>query len=139
MNPFDLMAQYPYVDKHAKSFMERLPESIQKAILEMEKEKMTNHSITWSSYRDCPFVNKKMVNQYRVIANTDGSGRYLMIYKIMTSIACNAIRQKYPISSTEIAELIRQLDAESSRIYQNRPLKVEAERAIEYAYRTVSS
>lgn len=139
MNPFDLMAQYPYVDKQGKSFMDRLPESIQKAILEMEKEKMTNHSITWSTYRDCPFVNKKMVNQYRIIANTDGSGRYLMIYKIMTSIACNAIRQKYPISSTEIAELIRQLDAESSRIYQNRPLKVEAERAIEYAYRTVSS
>mgnify|MGYP003332947446 FL=1 len=136
MNPHELMSFYPYVNKQGKSFMERLPDSIQKAILEMEKEKMTNHDVSWTSYRDCPFMNRKLVNQYRTIANTDGSGRYLMIYKIMTSIACNAVRQKYPISSGEVAELVRQLDAETSRIYQNRPLKTEAERAIEYAYRT---
>lgn len=138
LNPFELMAYYPYVDKQSKSLIDRLPESIQKAILEMEKDKMTNQSISWSSYRDCPFVNRKLITQYRSIANTDGSGRYLMIYKIMTSIACNALRQKYPINASEIAELIRQLDAESSRIYQDRPLRVEAERAIEYAYRVVS-
>mgnify|MGYP003333749601 CR=1 FL=1 len=136
MNPHELMSFYPYINKQGKSFMERLPDSIQKAILEMEKEKMTNRDVSWTSYRDCPFMNRKLVNQYRTIANTDGSGRYLMIYKIMTSIACNAVRQKYPISSGEVAELVRQLDAETSRIYQNRPLKTEAERAIEYAYRT---
>ena len=136
MNPHELMSFYPYINKQGKSFMERLPDSIQKAILEMEKEKMTNRDVSWTSYRDCPFMNRKLVNQYRTIANTDGSGRYLMIYKIMTSIACNAVRHKYPISSGEVAELVRQLDAETSRIYQNRPLKTEAERAIEYAYRT---
>jgi hypothetical protein len=139
LDPYSLMPLYPYVERQGKSFMDKLPDSIQKAILELEKDKMTNRDVVWSSYRDCPFVNRKLVNEYRTIANTDGSGRYLMIYKIMTSIACNAVRRKYPISPGEVAELVRQLDAESSRIYQNRPLRVEAERAIEYAYRSVSS
>ena len=62
-----------------------------------------------------------------------------MIYRIMSSIACNAIRRKYPITSTQIATMIRELDADTSRIYQNRPLEVEADRAIEYAYRNVGN
>jgi predicted nucleic acid-binding protein len=60
-----------------------------------------------------------------------------MIYKIMTSIACNAIKRKYPITPNQIAELIRQLDRDTANIYAKRPLQTEAERALEYAYRTV--
>ena len=75
---------------------------------------------------------------FRSIAGIDGSGRYRMIYKIMTSIACSAVKRRYPITSGEVAELVRQLDADSSRIYQNRALKVEADRAIEYAYKNAS-
>jgi hypothetical protein len=138
INPHELMAVHPYLEKKQGSFMERLPQEIQKAILELEKEKMTNRNVTWNSYRDCPFVNRKLINEYRSISNIDGSGRYRMIYKLMTSIACNAVKRKYPISSTEIAELINQLDRDTSRIYGNRPLKVEAERAIEYAYKHAS-
>lgn len=139
INPYDLMALHPYLEKKTGSFMERLPEGIQKAILEMEKERMTNRDISWSSYRDCPFVNKKLINEYRSISGIDGSGRYRMIYKLMTSIACNAVKRKYPISSSEVAELVAELDRDTARIYQKRPLKVEAERAIEYAYRNASS
>ena len=139
ISPYDMMALHQYFEKKAGSFMQRLPEGIQKAILELEKEKMTNHDISWNSYRDCPFVSKKLLNEYRSISSIDGSGRYRMIYKLMTSIACNAVKRKYPISSSEVAELVSELDGDTARIYQKRPLKVEAERAIEYAYRNASS
>lgn len=138
LNPQEMMSLHPYLEKKQGSFMERLPENIQKAILDLEKEKMTNRDVSWNSYRDCPFVNKKLVNEYRSISAIDGSGRYRLIYKLMTSIACNAVKRKYPISSTEIAELVSQLDQDTARIYQKRPLKVEAERAIEYAYKNAS-
>jgi len=60
-----------------------------------------------------------------------------MIYKIMVSTAMNAIKREYPITAFEIEQLIRELDNESSRRYEKRPLNVEADRAIEYAYRNV--
>jgi hypothetical protein len=60
-----------------------------------------------------------------------------MIYKIMTSIACNAIKKRYPISGPQIAEMIRDLDMDTSRLYQKRPLNTEADRAIEFAYKSV--
>lgn len=138
IDPHELMALHPYLERNKGSFMDRLPENLQREILELQKERMTNRAITWTSYQDCPLVSKKLINEYRSISRIDGSGRYLMIYKIMTSIACNAVKRKYPISSSEIAELVLQLDRDTSRIYQDRPLKVEAERAIEYAYRNAS-
>jgi hypothetical protein len=60
-----------------------------------------------------------------------------MIYKIMTSIACNAIKKNYPISEYEIVNLIRDLDRDTSNRYAKRPLNTEASRAIEFAYRNV--
>ena len=62
-----------------------------------------------------------------------------MIYKLMTSIACNAIKRKYPITAKQISTLIRELDNDTARIYQRRPLDVEADRAIEYAYKNADS
>ena len=55
----------------------------------------------------------------------------------MTSIACNAIKKKYPITEYEIVEMIRQLDRETSNRYAKRPLNVEASRAIEFAYKHI--
>ena len=138
LDPNELMARHAFTDRSGTSFMERLPEAIRNAIVAERKERMNNTNITWNSYRDCPFVNKKLIADYRAIAGIDGSGRYRMIYKIMTSIACTAVKRRYPITSGEVAELVRQLDADSSRIYQNRALKVEADRAIEYAYKNAS-
>jgi hypothetical protein len=60
-----------------------------------------------------------------------------MIYKIMFGIAADAINKKYPITPSQVASLVQELDRDTSRRYQNRPLIKEAERAIEHAYKTV--
>ena len=142
INPNALMDKHPFVVQQSglATFMDRLPPDVQKKVTAHREEllkQQANYNFEWSSYRDCPFVSKKLVSDYSSIAHADGSGRYAMIYKIMTSIACNAIKRKYPITSNQIAELIRQLDRDTSRRYQKRPLQTEAERALEYAYKTV--
>lgn len=140
MDPYALIEKHPApVSTTGKSFIDRLPESIQKEIVKYRAEAMqsTKKKVNWSSYRDCPFVNQNLVKEYASIAGTDGTGRYAMIYRIMTSIAVNAIRQEYPITANEIAELIRELDQETSNRYQNRNLVLESDRAIEFAYRNL--
>lgn len=139
INPHELIAFHPYVQKSSNSILDGLPEHMKKALLEARKERMTNHDIRWTSYRDCPFVSKKLLTEYRSIAGIDGSGRYRMIYKLMTSIACNAVKRKYPITAKQISALIRELDNDTARIYQRRPLDVEADRAIEYAFKNADS
>lgn len=138
INPTKLMERYPFDEKTtSKNFIDRLPEEIQKQIIEFRKNKLENTGILWNSYRDCPFVNKSLVDEYTSIAHIDGTGRYAMIYRIMTSIAINAIRKEYPISAYEIENLIRELDNDTSKIYESRNLQLEADRAIEYAYKAV--
>ena len=137
MDPDQIMAMHPFSEKPSQSFIDKLPSNIQKEILNHRKEQLNNNSVSWSSYTDCPFVNKKLINEYKTISSIDGSGRYRMIYKIMSSIACNAVKRKYPITASQIAEMIRGLDSDTSRLYQKRPLNVEAERAIEFAYKSV--
>ncbi len=136
INPNEFMAEHPHLERSTTgSFIDKFPEHIQKELLEMRKTQMVNRDIQWSSYLDCPFVSKQLLKEYRSIAQIDGSGRYRLTYKIMTSIACNAVKRKYPISASEISELITQLDSDTSNIYKHRALKVEADRAIEYAYK----
>ena len=138
INPFTLMNKYPYEEKkNSHNFIDRLPENIQKQIIEYKRSQLENNNVIWSGYRDCPFVNKRLVQEYVSISSIDGSGRYAMIYKIMSSIAINAIKNKYPITAFEIESLIRELDADTSKIYENRNLNMEADRAIEYAYKAV--
>ena len=142
IDPNVLITKHPLqvTQSSVASFMDRLPAEVQKKVLNHREELLkgqANYDFEWSSYGDCPFVNKKMIGDYKAIAYSDGSGRYSMIYKIMTSIACNAIKRKYPITPNQIAELIRQLDRDTANIYAKRPLQTEAERALEYAYRTV--
>ena len=138
IDPRVLLKKHPYDDKSSSNnFIDRLPVEIQKEVLKHRQLKLQQErlEVTWNSYRDCPFVNKRLIDDYKQIAGRDGSGRYSMIYKIMTSIACNAVKRKYPITEYEIVEMIRQLDRETSNIYAKRPLNVEASRAIEFAYR----
>ena len=137
MDPDQIMALHPFSEKPSQSFIDKLPANIQREILNHRKEQLNNTSVSWSSYSDCPFVNKKLINEYKIISSIDGSGRYRMIYKIMSSIACNAVKRKYPITASQIAEMIRGLDSDTSRLYQKRPLNAEAERAIEFAYKSV--
>jgi hypothetical protein len=58
-----------------------------------------------------------------------------MIYKIMIAIAGNAVKKGYPLTVNQLVDLIKQIDADTSRKYQHRPLEVEANNALEYAYK----
>lgn len=120
----------------SNNFIDRLPEELQKEVINYRKESMQNaKKFKWTTYRDCPFVNKKLVDEYQSIAYIDGTGRYSMIYRIMVSIATLAVKNKYPISAQEIVTLIKQLDQDTANRYDTRPLDVEANRAIEFAYK----
>jgi hypothetical protein len=137
IDPDALILKHPSAAPvEGRTFMDRLPPELQSQVVKYRSEAMERKSnIQWGSYRDCPFVNRNLVREYSSIAHTDGSGRYAMIYKIMSSIAVNAVKQEYPITSYEIAELIRELDRETSNKYQTRNLTMEADRAIEFAYK----
>lgn len=140
IDPDVLMDKHPWTAPAASdNFLDRLPVEKQKEIIALREMKLREQSkeVTWTSYMDCPFVNKRLISDYKSIARLDGSGRYSMIYKIMTSIACNAVKQKYAISEYEIVDLVRQLDRDTSNRYAKRPLNVEASRAIEFAYKSV--
>ena len=140
IDPDALMQAHPWTaPSDSSSFIDRLPPELQKEVIAHRQQKMneSKKEYSWNSYKDCPFVNKNLVSEYRSISRIDGSGRYSLIYKIMTSIACSAIKHKYPITEYEIVNLIRELDRETSNRYAKRPLNVEASRAIEFAYRHI--
>ena len=137
IDPTKLMSLHPIPPSEmgGDSFINRLPEEMVERIVQHRKDQSTNTSIQWSDYKDCPFVNKRLVEDYKKIAWSDNTGRYAMIYKIMVSIAVNAVRRKYPISTSDIVSIIRSLDMDTSNRYASRALDVEADRAIEFAYR----
>lgn len=138
IDPTELMKKWPWTSQSAsESFLDRLPLEMQKEVIKHRESKLkeSKREYNWTSYHDCPFVNKRLVSEYKSISNIDGSGRYSMIYKIMTSTAINAIKSKYPITEYELSELIRNLDRDTSNIYSKRPLNTEASRAIEWAYK----
>ena len=135
IDPEQLISKHPYTEKRGSSFMDRLTPEMQAQVIEHRKNKMENTNFNWSGYRDCPFINKNHIKEWFAISGIDNSGRYAMIYKIMVSTAMSAIKREYPISSYEIEQLVRELDNETTRRYEKRPLNVEADRAIEYAYK----
>ena len=135
LNPDKIMEQHPYVES-PKDLLSKLPLEMQHAVMQFKKNSLTNTSVDWSSYRDCPFINKTLIDQYRKIAFTDGTGRYTFFYKIMVNIAGNAIRAKYPITAFQIAGLAREIDKELGNRYSRRPLETEANRALTYVMRS---
>lgn len=140
IDPSLLMQKHPWTAPvSSDNFFDRLPESLQKEVLAHRKAKLQENTsnLSWTSYKDCPFVNQSLVSDYTAISRTDGSGRYSMFYKIMTSIACNAVKKHYPITEYEIVDIVRGLDRATSNRYARRPLNVEASRAIEFAYKNI--
>ena len=136
-NPIDpdmVMMKYPYREKSSNNFFDRLPEDMQKEIIEHRKSKLDNTNINWSSYRNCPFFPKQLEKEYRMINNT---GWYHKMYQIMVAIAGNAVKNKYPITAQEITTLCRELDMETGNWYKSRPLEKEADRALEYVYKNI--
>ena len=130
MNPFDIISKHNYVERSG-SLLDNLPKAIREQLLAHRKNELTNTNVTWSNYRDCPFVNNKLVKEYNEITDT---GWYAKMYAIMVSIAGNAIRHKYPITAQEITTLCKEIDFENGNWYKSRPFDKEADRAIEYIY-----
>jgi len=130
MDPNILMHKYDYVEKSG-SLIDNLPKAIREQLLAHRKNELTNTSVTWNNYRDCPFVNNKLVKEYNEITDT---GWYAKMYAIMVSIAGNAIRRKYPITAQEITTLCKEIDFENGNWYKSRPFDKEADRAIEYIH-----
>jgi hypothetical protein len=128
INPFDLMNKHSYIEK-PKGLFDNLPEAIRNAIISERKSRLTNTTISWNNYKDCPFVSKKMIKDYNTIS---GTGWYHKMYQIMISIAYSATKRNYPISINEVVNLCKGLDMDTGNWYKNRPLDKEAARAIEY-------
>ena len=139
LNPSVVMNKHEFVSpKSNSSFLDRLPEAMQKEIIQHRKESLERKaSVNWSSYRDCPYVNQNLIKEYKAIAHVDNTGRYAMIYKIMVSIASLAVKSGYAMTENEIVNIIRELDQETAQRYQDRPLQTEAARALEFAYRNM--
>ena len=128
-----LLKRYPYTEKrNAANFLDRLPDAFREQVIEHRKSSMENTAIYWSSYYDCPFWPKKLATDYM---NTSGTGWYTKMYQIMIALAGNAIKNKYPITANQIADLCKQFDLATGNWYDNRPLEKEANNALEYAYR----
>ena len=137
LDPDELMSKHNFVnDNIHNSFGSQFSEAIQKQLDEYRKTQLTNTNYSWSSYRDCPFVNKTLVNEYMTIGE---SGWYSKMYQIMMSISANAIRRGYPITPEEVERLVRELDMETGGWYKSRPVRLEASRAIDFALRSVNS
>lgn len=131
----NLLSCYPYVEKkHSNNFIDRLPSAIQQSVIEHRKSQMNSTNYVWSGYHDCPFWPKKLAAEYISIAET---GWYHKMYQIMVATAARAIEKEYAITSNQIAELCKQFDMENGNWYENRPLDVEADRALEYAYKNI--
>jgi hypothetical protein len=132
IDPTALISKHPYVTKTGNSFLDRLPEEMQKAVIQHRKNSMTETNISWTDYRDCPFFPKRLAIEYGGIAE---GGWYHKMYQIMVATAGTAIKRGYPITAKQVADLCRQLDNDNGKWYTSRPLEVEADRAVEYAYR----
>jgi hypothetical protein len=140
VNPTELMDKYEFTTPvTSNSFIDRLPDELRDEVINHRKAKLeqVKRDYTWTSYKNCPFVNQKLIEEYKSISGVDGTGRYAMIYKLMTSIACFAVKKQYPITEYEIVQLILELDRETSNLYAKRPLNTEASRAIEFAYKNM--
>ena len=131
MDPFKIMDTHEYIEKTGSSFLDTLPAGIRDQIVAHRKSSMTNTEINWNNYKDCPFVNKRMVNEYKMITET---GWYSQLYSIMVNIAGNALKRKYPITAQQITTLCKEIDNENGNWYGKRRFDTEADRAIEYAY-----
>ncbi len=132
IDPYELMSKHPYAEKTQSGVLDKLPAKIREALIKERASRLTNTDIRWTSYHNCPFVSKKMIDEYQSISAT---GWYHKMYQLMVSIASSAIRQNYPITSKEIAILCRQLDLETGNWYKSRPLEKEADRALEFVMR----
>ena len=126
-----LLRVHPYSVPTGNSFLDKLSDDMKDRIIEHRKSSLDQSNVTWAGYLDCPFFPRRMAIEYKSIS---GEGWYRYMFKIMTAIACNAVKAKYPITAKEISMMCKELDAETGGWYDNRPLEREATSAIQFAY-----
>ena len=131
IEPEALMAKHSFFEAYKES---KWGADVEKMLEQFKKDNLCNYDVKWSSYRDCPFVNKQLVTEYQVITET---GWYHKMYQIMVSIAAKALKRNYPITPKEVSALCKEIDSETGGWYKTRPLELEASRAIEYAMKNV--
>lgn len=134
ISPDYLMEKHPYSEKLGDTFLDRLPDAWREQVVAYRKDSLDNTNYNWTGYGNCPFWPQRLANEYRSIT---GTGWYRKMYQIMVAIAGNAIKKKYPITAKQIADLCKQFDIETGNWYENRPMELEADRALEYVYRSM--
>ncbi len=134
VDPAALIEKYPVPIKEGNTFFERLPEALQNQIIEHRKSQAQNTTFSWTGIKDCPFWSKKLQAEYVAIT---GTGWYHQLYKIMSFVAYSAVKNKYPITPKEIADLCHELHTSVRGGRSTRNLEKESERSIEYAYRSM--
>ena len=132
LDPTLLTAKHPYAEK-VKSFVDGLGDALRAEMLTHRRGKLNDTSYKWSSYKDCPFVRNSHVAEYNAITDT---GWYHKTYQIMVSIASIAVKKGYPITAGEIENLVREIDNDSGGWYAKRPLSTEANRAIDFVFKS---
>ena len=132
MDPEEVMEKNRYIST-SDSFFDRLPPAIRDSLIKHRKSQLNNTNFSWSGYRDCPFVNQRQIEEYKQIS---GTGWYYKMYQIMVTIAGNATKRGYPITAQEISYICRDLDNDTGGWYGSRDLVKEADRAIEYIFKS---
>ena len=134
IKPAELMSRHPFTEPSgSKSFLERLPPELQQQVIAHRKSQLPNKDkYSWTGLRDCPFVSKRILDEYKSITET---GWYHKMYQFMVSVSFNAIRSGYPISDIELEKLARELDLQTGNWYEKRPILGEANSALNYAYK----
>lgn len=135
IEPDKLMEKHSFFHAHKQdSTSGKWGENVSQMLENFKKDNLMNYDIEWTSYHDCPFVNKQQVAEYNMI---NDSGWYHKMYQIMVSISAKALKRNYPITPKEIATLCKQIDADTGCWYQHRPLELEASRALDYALKNI--
>lgn len=130
IDPDTLMQKHPMIERIRKNLSDFLTPEMKEKLFSMKRDNLSS-SYSWTSYRDCPFVNQTLITEYLAIT---GSGWYHKMYTIMCSIASIALKKGYDIKAEEIETLCRELDRDTGEWYKTRDMKSEAERALLWAY-----
>ncbi|MCO6414797.1 hypothetical protein JYK14_01200 [Siccirubricoccus sp. KC 17139] len=102
--PADQMLSW--ADQLIDSGVIRVTPQVDDAAVDELRASLHNTALSWNGYRDCPFVDQDMLEEYR---NAPEGGRF---YHFMTRIAVRSINQSYPIQAGELASLALELDRE---------------------------
>lgn len=130
----ELLSSVEYVENsfRGSSFKAGLSDEIKQKLVEYQRGRL-NRNIKWTSYKDCPFVNKKSVAEYRALT----SGWYHKMYLLLCGTAASAIKMGYDISVSEIEGIAREIDNDTGGWYTNRDLYTESDRALKWALESV--